>query len=291
LRLVAPAKVNFGLRVVGRRPDGFHALESLFLPLDLADELDLSLSDAGAAQVQLELGGDADGVPAGAGNLAVRAAQGFLEVAGLRRRVALRLAKRIPAAAGLGGGSSDAGAVLRGLASALPGAVPAEGLRALALALGADVPFFLEPTPSFVSGVGERCEPLPGGWPRHTLVLANPGAPLETRRVFQLYDALTPQPSAPTLRALLPAARAEPPDAGGLAALLVNDLEPAALRLCPAIGELREALGRAGALAVGLSGSGATVFGVFRSEEEAQRAARGFRPPVWARVARTRESG
>lgn len=291
MRLVAPAKVNFGLRVIARRADGLHALESLFLPLDLADELELRLEGSGAPAVELELAGAATGVPTGAENLAVRAAQRFLEEAGLRRRVALRLAKRIPAAAGLGGGSSDAGAVLRGLARELPGAVSPARLRALALALGADVPFFLDPRPSLVTGAGERCEPLPGGWPCLPLVLVNPGTPLETRRVFELYDALTPEPAASTLRPLLPAARSQPPDSGSLAALLVNDLEPAALRLCPVIAELREALRRAGALAVGLSGSGATVFGVFRSEEEAKRAAVPLRPPVWARVARTRESG
>ena len=106
--------------MVGRRPDGYHELESLFLPLDLADEVALDVEDAAATRVVLELAGEAAGIPADAENLAVRAAKRFLEAAGLRRALRIRLAKRIPAAAGLGGGSSDAGAVLRGLAGALP---------------------------------------------------------------------------------------------------------------------------------------------------------------------------
>lgn len=281
--------MNFGLRVLGRRPDGYHELESLFLPLDLADEVELVVAPSPRTRVELSLEGQPGGVPAGPDNLAVRAAARFLAAAGLERHVSIRLRKRIPAAAGLGGGSSDAGAVLLGLAQLLPGALEAAPLDELALGLGADVPFFLDARPALVSGVGERREPLVAGWPAWTLVLANPGQPLSTAAVFRAHDQMAPapRPGRQSLAALASAAAASP---AALAELLGNDLEPAALRLCPAIARLRERLLAAGALAVGLSGSGATVFGVFAREAEARAALPRFTPPWWARVARSAEA-
>jgi 4-diphosphocytidyl-2-C-methyl-D-erythritol kinase len=275
--------------VLGRRPDGYHELESLFLPLDLADEVVLSLAPADRARVDLSLHGEAPGVPGDGDNLAARAAARFLEAAGLERSVSIGLRKRIPAAAGLGGGSSDAAAVLRGLDGLLPGVLGAEALRELAVGLGADVPFFLEARPSLVSGVGERCEPLGVPWPAWTLVLANPGHPLATAAVFRAYDAAGPGPAAPR-RPLAELVRQAAGDPGVLPELLENHLEPAALALCPAIAPLRERLREAGALAVGLSGSGATVFGVFAGEAQARAALPRFAPPCWARVARTAEA-
>ena len=276
--------------MVGRRSDGYHELESLFLPLDLADEVALDLKEAAATRVVLELAGEAAGIPAGAENLAVRAGERFLETAGLRRALRIRLSKRIPAAAGLGGGSSDAGAVLHGLAGLFPGALDQAALLRLAVSLGADVPFFLDPRPMLVSGIGERCEPLPGPWPARALVLAKPGVALSTAQVYQAFDASAPAGARPRLRPLLEAVRGAPADGRALAALLENDLEPAALRLCPDISRLRGLLREAGALAVGMSGSGPTMFGVFGSEQEAATALGRLRATVWARVARTRES-
>jgi len=291
LRLAAPAKVNFGLRVVGRRDDGYHELESVFLPLDLADELEIEVDSNGPRSVDLTLEGASDDVPAGGDNLATRAALGFLAAAGLDHRVRLRLRKNVPSAAGLGGGSSDAATVLRGLDSLLPGAVGPLLLHDLAVGLGADVPFFLDPRPALVTGIGERLEPLSGPCASLILVLANPGQPLSTGQVFAAFDALTPtRRPAPTLRPLLSSLRTAPADSRALCVLLENDLESVARRLCPAIGRLRSALLEWGARAVGMSGSGATVFGVFGSEAEARQAAGRFEAPVWSRVARTQES-
>lgn len=283
--------MNIGLRIVGRRPDGYHELESLFLPLDLADGLELEEEAASETRVSLELDPADAPVPAGAENLAVRAARAFLDEAGLSRAVELRLRKRIPAAAGLGGGSSDAGAVLRGLARLHPEALRPEALARLALGLGADVPFFLDPRPRFVTGIGERLEPPPGAWPELLLVLANPGESLATSEVYRGFDALTPRPGPSNLRSLLEAANPDPSDPAPLQALLCNDLEPVAVRLCPPIGRLRDALREAGAGAVAMSGSGATVFGVFGEEAAAQAAAATITATgSWARVARTTES-
>ena len=124
-RSAAPAKVNLGLRITGRRPDGYHLLQSHFVPLDLGDQVAVSLGPGKAREsaVTLALEGRREGVPAGDDNLAVRAARAFLAAGGIERSLAIQLDKWIPVGAGLGGGSSDAGAVLRLLARLLPGAV------------------------------------------------------------------------------------------------------------------------------------------------------------------------
>jgi 4-diphosphocytidyl-2-C-methyl-D-erythritol kinase len=289
LELEAPAKVNLGLRIVGRRADGYHELESLFVPVDLADTIALRVESASTASISLALAGDAAGAPPGDDNLAVRAARAFLARAGVAARVAIHLTKRTPVAAGLGGGSSDAAAVLRGLANAFPAAVPDRALEEIALALGADVPFFLDPRPAWVTGIGERREPV-NGMPPLPLVLANPGEALSTAEVFRAFDALAPGRRAQSgpPRAL---AR-ELAEDGALAARLRNDLEEPAVRLCPPIARLRERLRDAGARAVGMSGSGATVFGVFASRAAAERAAASIGLPGrgWTRVAVTGES-
>ena len=278
MRVLAPAKLNLGLRVLGRRADGYHELSSVFVPLDLADEIELESAPAAQPAVTLELAGASAGVPADASNLAARAASEFVAEAGLAAAVRLRLTKRIPAAAGLGGGSSDAGAVLRGLAQLHPGALPQSALARLALRLGADVPFFLDPRPARVSGIGERSRAL-ASLPELAFLLVNPGEPLATARVFESYDARP-----------LPARRAFEP---GLGLDLANDLEPAAERLCPAIGPLRERLRELGASAVALSGSGPTLFGLFPDAAAAAAAlARGALPaPVWTRVAVSPKAG
>ena len=156
--------------------------------------------------VEPAAGTPAAAVPTDDRNLAVRAARAFLESARLAASVDIRLAKRIPAAAGLGGGSSDAGAVLRTLAAAFPDALSPDAVARLGLRLGADVPFFLDPRPALVTGVGERIEPL-ARWPALALVLVNPGVPLATAEVYRAADVLLPaltRPDAPsTLRARL----------------------------------------------------------------------------------------
>ncbi len=280
LTLRAPGKVNLGLRILGRRADGYHRLESLFLPIDLADTLRLSL--AAAPGVTLALSGEHDGVPGDERNLAVRAAQAFLAEAGSTAGLRIELEKQLPAPGGLGGGSSDAGAVLRGLSQLLPGAVPAGRLRALALGLGADVPFFLAPAPALVEGIGEQILPV-DGLQSLALLLVHPGVPLATAAVYAEYDAaatsLTPPSTGPSIRALL-ALREEAGRAragsfeAALRALVMNDLEPAASRLLPAVLELRKEIEATGAVAASLSGTGPTVFGVFSDRAAAGAAQR-----------------
>jgi 4-diphosphocytidyl-2-C-methyl-D-erythritol kinase len=287
LSLCAPAKLNLGLRITGRRADGYHELASVFVPLELADELTIELG--GAPGIRLAVRGEAaDGVPADSRNLAWRAAEAFSRAAGSQHGVALDLTKRVPSPAGLGGGSSDAGAVLRGLAALLPGAVPPAQLARIALSLGADVPFFLAPQPALVTGIGEQVAAL-SGLSAQPVLLAHPGVGLETGAVFAAFAAagsLTHSGPPPNLRALLAlreeagATRAHWPESSDrLRELVVNDLEPAAARLCPQVAKLREELTRAGARAVGMSGSGPTLYAIYATDEEAFAAAQRLARP------------
>jgi 4-diphosphocytidyl-2-C-methyl-D-erythritol kinase len=242
--------------------------------------------------VSLALAGAASDIPAGASNLAQRAAEAFFARGG-GGGVALRLEKRVPAGAGLGGGSSDAGAVLRGLAALLPGRVPPDALRELALGLGADVPFFLDPRPAEVSGIGETIAPA-SGVPALPLIVVWPGVSLATAEVYRAFAALQPAltgaPSPPTLRPLPTRLGELAPEAW--AERVRNDLEPAATRLCPRIAELRAALEGAGALAAAMSGSGAAVYGVFEDEKRRDRAIERLRllPPERVFATATRAS-
>lgn len=262
MRVLAPAKINLCLRVLCRRRDGYHELDSVFLPLELADELELELlPDAGRVECRCPGHDELAGVE----NLAARAARLILEASRAPLGVSIRIQKRIWIAAGLGGGSSDAAAVLRALPRALGD--PTLSLDAIALELGADVPYFLDPRPARVRGIGERrdaLEDLPG-WP---LVLLNPGAPLSTRAVFDELGLArgAEGPSRSLADHELAALRAAPWRIVG------NDLRAPALRLCPAIESLEAALVAEGARAVGLSGSGPTVFGIFETIEAAARA-------------------
>jgi 4-diphosphocytidyl-2-C-methyl-D-erythritol kinase len=258
------AKVNLHLEVTGRRPDGYHELDSLIVFAGLGDRLDFRPAEA------LEIGVTgpwANQVPAGAENLVARAAQALAAHAGVTPAARIDLDKRLPVAAGIGSGSADAAATLAGLA-ALWGLSPAPGdLMRIAAGLGADVPVCLFGRPAVVRGIGEvieRAPPLPGGW----LVLANPGLPLATGRVFEARRGAYSPARPRSLSAL---------DIGELAAELAersNDLQPAALRLAPEIGRVLERLGAApGALLARMSGSGSTCFALFATAPEARAAA------------------
>ena len=287
---LAPAKVNLGLRVVGRRPDGYHLLESLFAPLDLSDRLAIAIEPAATVAVELRVRGVDAGVPAGSDNLVARAARAFLERVRMGAKVSIELEKVIPVGAGLGGGSSDAASVLRALSEHFANALSAPQLAAVALGLGADVPFFLDPRPAWVTGIGETIEPV-AALPALDLLLVTPAPPLATADVFRAWDAaLTPTGPGRRMAALrdgpgriLIAALANEkadqvqPGAGSeareaLASLLTNDLAPVASRLHPGILRVQAELERLGARGVAMSGSGPTMFGLFASSEQARTA-------------------
>lgn len=264
MRRLARAKVNLYLHVVGRRPDGYHLLDSLVAFASVADLLEAEPAAGLALQVDGPFAADA---PAGEGNLVLRAARALAQAAGVRAGAALRLTKNLPVAAGLGGGSADAAAALRLLGELWGVSLPDARLAELALGLGADVPACLYGRPCHVGGVGERLQPAPP-LPEIGLVLANPGLPLPTQQVFRRFnDAFT-----------TPSRLIEPPtDAAELASALRrrrNDLEGAAREIAPGIGAVLSRLAALpGALLARMSGSGATCFAIFSSTAEATRAA------------------
>lgn len=262
LACLTPAKVNLFLRVVGRRADGYHLLDSIFLPVSLYDRLSLEMRPASHRSVRLRCNWEA--LPTDESNLAVRAAHAFLTEFGLRSQVTIELHKDIPLGAGLGGGSSDAGAVLRMMA-ALERIEEPERIARVASGLGADVAFFLDPRPARIGGIGDVIIALEG-IPAWALVIAIP--PIEVHTA-EIYAALRPaQWSGP---ATLPmkdlAAGIIPPS------MLVNDLEAVATERHPEIAQLKALLQNLGATAVAMSGSGGAVFGLFADSGSAARAA------------------
>jgi 4-diphosphocytidyl-2-C-methyl-D-erythritol kinase len=271
LRISAPAKLNLCLHLGPRRDDGLHELCSLFEPLALADRITLpTLTTPGGGQSRM--GAELDEVvcPEVEGeNLVARALAALRERGWDAPPLRIEIEKRIPVAAGLGGGSADAAAVLR-----LARGEVAE-LEEIALALGADVPSQLTPALALVRGVGERVERLPEPAP-HAVVLLPDGGGLSTAAVFAEADRLELGRDAAELDELAERLRgAAGAGASPLAypELLVNDLEPAARSLRPRIGEALDALRAAGAPAALLTGSGPTAFGLFESIAAARAAA------------------
>jgi 4-diphosphocytidyl-2-C-methyl-D-erythritol kinase len=260
----APAKVNLYLRVVGRRADGYHELDSILMPVSLYDELALEVRPAPAPSVALRC--DHPALPTDDRNLAARAARRFMEEFGLSAAIAIELRKRIPAGAGLGGGSSDAAAVIRALA-ALTRIGDRARLMALGLTLGADVPFFIDPRPARIAGIGERVAPLANP-PQLELVIAAPPVEVSTAAVFGALGR--DRWSGP----LAEAAALEAFGAGRIVeAMLVNDLEAVAAARHPEILRLKAILKDCGATASAMSGSGGAVFGLFPSPAAAEQAA------------------
>ncbi len=255
----APAKINLTLEVLGKRDDGYHELASVMQTVALHDTLCLHSAPPGECACVCD-------VPQlnGEDNLALRAARLLSVVDGGRHGVTIELCKAIPVQAGLGGGSSDAAAVLTGLNRLWEMRLTAGRLTELAAMLGSDVPFFVRGGTALIGGRGEVVTPLPDAEPLW-LVLAQPGRGVSTQAVFgrvtgaDYTDGMATRAVAEAVRRGddLPLGR------------LVNGLEPAATGACGEIGEVREAVMRAGAPAVRMSGSGTAVFAPFRRLSQA----------------------
>jgi 4-diphosphocytidyl-2-C-methyl-D-erythritol kinase len=277
LTRLARAKVNLTLHVVGRRADGYHELNSLVAFADFGDRLRIGLAET----LELTLAGPfapalEDCPPTG--NLALVAARRLKARFAVAGGAQIHLEKHIPVAAGLGGGSADAAAVLEGLVELWGLDPPPGAMAALAAEIGADVPVCLAGRCALVSGIGERLRPLtafPAAW----LLLVNPGRPLATAAVFAAFVGPGSAPQAWD---------APIGDLDHLVATLAqgaNDLEAPALRLLPEIGEVLAALrGQDGCLLARMSGSGPTCYGIFAEARAAARAAArlaAIRPGWW----------
>ncbi len=276
IRERAHAKVNLHLHVVGRRADGYHLLDSLAVFAGAHDVLSAEPASGPGFTLALEgrFGGALRREPA-ADNLVIRAARRLQEALGVPTGAALRLDKRLPVASGIGGGSADAAAALRLLAGMWAGPGAEAWLERLAPALGADVPVCLRQRVARMGGVGEVLDAAPA-LPPFALVLVNCGRAVSTPAVFAARAPGFREPAA------LPAAW---PDAAAMAADLArlsNDLQPAAIALCPPIaGVLAAIAARPGCLLARMSGSGATCFGLFAGAAEAGAAAAALERPDW----------
>lgn len=270
----ARAKVNLYLHVVGKRPDGYHLLDSLIAFGGAADTLTFALAPTLSLTVD---GPTAALLPAGETNIVERAARLLAEAAGIPAAAAIHLTKRLPVAAGIGGGSADAAAALTGLSRLWGVHLPADRMAALALSLGADVPMCLDGRALTVSGVGEVLAPAPK-LPPVWILLVNPMVPCHTPAVFKARQGGFGEPDPLT---------EAPKDAADLARALAgraNQLTEAAIGVVPDIARVLDAISaQTGCLLARMSGSGATCFGLFARAEDADDAAQAIKKmhPNW----------
>lgn len=291
--LHAPAKLNCSLAVLGKRPDGFHEIESLMVGTTLCDTVEVRLAETGGdgdlpVSLRVRFGGRLStpagevlrrDVPTDGSNLVVRAVRALARVAGETRGLEIDLVKRIPAGAGLGGGSSDAATALRAAADVWGIDWPDERLATIASELGSDIPWFFSGGAGIASGRGEKVEPV-AGIPAMAAVIACPAAGLSTPLV---YAHCTPDPSrrgeAARLARLLAERRLR-----AARPLLHNDLEPPARRLLPEIDRLISAMARAGADRPMLTGSGSACFALVETATLARRIAQRLELEGWPGV-------
>lgn len=267
IRVLAPAKVNLTLKILRKREDGYHDIESLVQKISIYDRITIAEAD----EPGIHLACTDPSLPVGPDNLAFRAAQLLLKKYRLQDMgVSIHLEKGIPHGAGLGGGSSDAAAVLMGINSLLKLSGTRDELIEVGMEIGSDVPLFLFPSPALITGRGERVEPSPI-LINAVFVVVFPGFGVSTSWAYSNFR-LTKEPDKYTISGLYRTAR------GGLPPeqwqdLLLNDLEETVKTRHPEIGRCQERLLRAGANASLMSGSGSAVFGLFQDKPSADKAA------------------
>jgi 4-diphosphocytidyl-2-C-methyl-D-erythritol kinase len=259
----APAKTNLFLRIIRKRGDGYHEIETIFLPLkNLSDTITLTDSKNGKLCVSCS-------VPtlSGSDNLCHKAATAFAKFAKIRPSWKIHIKKNIPIAAGLGGGSSDAAAVLKMLQKKYPWMISDKEIMALAKKIGADVPFFLNPVPSLARGIGEKLKPLDVKC-EIPLVIVFPKFPVSAKWAYQnRIKSISKINSKEVLSAM------RDNDFKKISSLLRNDLAPALWKKFPIFHILKDTLLKSGALGVEVSGSGSSLFAIAKSAKSADRIA------------------
>ncbi|MBI9077232.1 MAG: 4-(cytidine 5'-diphospho)-2-C-methyl-D-erythritol kinase [Desulfatibacillum sp.] len=258
MEIISPAKVNLTLRICGKRPDGYHEIESLMCPISLWDTVTL---EPGGQGVRVRC--NTPGIPQDETNLAHRAATLFFQEFGPGPGLLITLDKKIPAGAGLGGGSSNAASVLQGLNTLLGEPFSLENLAAMGARIGSDVPFFVYGRPAWITGTGEGIDLVTGLYPHH-IVVVFPAIEASTARVYKKCNlALTRCKKIHRVPVLTG-------DQSYIEGLLCNDLERPALEEYPGIDDARKALLQTEAKGVLMSGSGSSVFGLFREHAGAR---------------------
>jgi len=282
-KIFAPAKINVVLRVVGRRPNGYHDLLMLNEKLSVGDDIIIDVAVSAGQEPKIKITSDDPSVPCDETNLCYKAAMAILssrvQPGDPRLRgddmpsgndINIHIVKRTPVAAGLGGGSSDAAATLKGLNDLLELGLPVTKLAEIGVRLGADVPFFLHDGPAICEGIGDlvtTLNPLPKAW----ILLINPGFPVATKHVYDTFDKISDlQLTAKGSRDSLPRFFKGLDE---VAKVVHNDLELVTAKEHPEIERIKKLLMSVGALVSWMSGSGPTVVGIFESEKMCSKAA------------------
>jgi 4-diphosphocytidyl-2-C-methyl-D-erythritol kinase len=270
MKILSPAKINLFLQVTGKRPDGYHELFSLMCCVSLFDTIFLRFGTE-----KIEIKSSDPQIPLDETNLAHKAAALFFKTLGVKDGVAITIEKSIPVAAGLGGGSSNAASVLRGLNYHYDFPFTRDQLMSLGLSLGADVPFLLFQKPALASGIGEKLEAYPELLPNNVIIV-HPGFRVSTAEVFQnLNLRLTKCKKKITKTSLTKTGY-------NVSLHLCNDLEAVTVSKYPEIKSVKEQLINQGALGALMSGSGPTVFGLFSDQDKAGQAMQAIgRNPRW----------
>lgn len=280
----AYAKINLGLDALKKRPDGYHELAMVMQTVDICDELTFTVKDepgialsvewvtdgwTDAGKASLPKPGEAQPVPADRTNLVWRAADMLMSEFEIEKGVAITLKKAIPVAAGMAGGSSDCAATLMGINELFELGLTREELKERGVKLGADVPYCILGGTALAEGIGEILTPLPP-MPECSLVVAKPAVSVSTPFIFKRLrvNELEEHPDIPGMCAAI-----RERDLDGVISRLGNVLETVAIPHFPVVGELKETLKRLGAAGVLMSGSGPTVFAIYRSREDAKLAA------------------
>lgn len=258
-RLYAPAKVNFRLDVLNKRPDGYHELHMIMQRIDLCDEIEISTRQ----ELGISLSCNLPYIPRDRRNIVWRAAEEMLKHSGKNVGININIKKMIPVGAGLGGGSSDAATTLMGLNDLLGAGLTDQQLMAIGLQLGADVPFFIFKKSAVAEGIGEKLTPLEH-IPQLWLLLVTPAIHVSTAWVYQNLN-LTSEKVAAKIPLLYKSA-------ADVCRILANDLEAVTIGRYPLIAGIKSKLMASGADGALMSGSGSTVFAVFASEESARSA-------------------
>ena len=270
----SPCKVNLLLNILGKRPDGFHELETVMHPVRIFDRLSLERTGRG-----IQLTCSEPTLPTDARNLVFRAAELFLQAAGVKEAVRLHLEKRIPLAAGLGGGSGNAATTLLGLNELFGQPLSPEQLRSIAASLGSDVPFFLQDKPALATGRGEVIQPL-GPLPALKdafILLIHPGFGISTAWAYQHLARFPAALNGRTGRAQKLISLLQTADLKAAAGDFYNSLEAPALEKYPLLAMFQEFLRANGAAATLMSGSGSTTFALVRGENSAQTLSEKFK--------------
>ena len=268
----AYAKINLSLDVLGRLDNGYHIVKMIMQTIDLYDELVFETQDRECSSMEITLMSDSGEIPGGEDNLIVRAVRRMEAKYGIRKDLKITLKKNIPVAAGMAGGSTDAAAALRAVRDLFVPDVSDEELQKIGVSLGADIPYCVTGGTQLSEGIGEVLAVLPDA-PQCGLVVCKPPVNVSTAEIYKQYDSLE-EVAHPDIDAQIEAISRG--DLAGMAGLCGNVLEEVTGTMYPEIGEIEEFFVSKGALVSKMTGSGPTVFSIFASKEEAERAADAF---------------